>query len=141
MSADFEKQLQRQPLRELPPEWRSEILAAVRAAQADSAGWESVGILAQLYSWLWPYQRGWAVLAAAWVVIFLLHFTAPNDSRISQMASVQSSQSMAVLQRQNLIMAELLNSMENEATAPVASPALPAPLKPRSERRLQQMAG
>jgi len=31
MNADFEKQLQRQPLRELPRDWRAEILAAAAA--------------------------------------------------------------------------------------------------------------
>jgi hypothetical protein len=99
------------------------------------------GFLARIYSWFWPYQRGWAVLGAAWVVIFLLHFTASSDSRLSRFASAPSHQSIAVMAQQKLIMAELLGSMDNDALAPVASPALPAAPKPRSERRLRQMVG
>jgi hypothetical protein len=141
MNADFEKQLERQPMRELPQEWRAEILAAARAAQADSPGSRRTGFLAQISSLFWPYQRGWAALGAAWVVILLFHFTAPNESRPSQFASMPSSQSIAIMQQQKLIMAELLSSMESEAAFPVASPALPVAPKPRSERRLRQMAG
>jgi hypothetical protein len=137
MNSDFEKQLQRQPLRELPHEWRAEILAAARSAQPSGTSQRPNSFVAQISSWLWPYQRGWAVLAAAWIVILLLHFTAPDEPRLAGNSYAHSRQSIAIMQQQQLIMAQLLGSMENDG----ASPALPAAPKPRSERPRKQLVG
>jgi hypothetical protein len=130
MKTDFEKQLERQPLRELPREWRSQILnAASRAGNSTLVEWFS--------TWLWPHPRAWAGLAAAWVVIFLLHFTAPDEPRVAGNGSPMTFQSFARMQQQNLMMAQLLGSLDS-GDQPAAPPPPP---KPRSEGPRQQLIG
>lgn len=130
MSPEFENQLQRQPLRELPPGWRAQILAA-------AAGSEGASFRARLSAWFWPYQRGWAALAAAWIAIFLFLFTTPDEPRLAANSYGQSRPSIAIIQQRALIVAQLLGSLENDNP----SPALPATPKPRSERPGTQLAG
>ncbi|MGD1084582.1 MAG: hypothetical protein ABSA47_07515 [Verrucomicrobiota bacterium] len=130
MSADFENQLQRQPLREIPRQWRAEILSA-------ASGPGPSPFVLRLSSWLWPHPRAWAGLAAAWVVILLLHLTAPDEPRLARSSYSQTPQSIAIMRQQELIMAQLLSSMEND----FSSPALPAAPKPRGERDLKQLVG
>jgi hypothetical protein len=76
-------------------------------------------------------------LVAAWVVIFLLHFTAPDEPRLAGNSSSTTIQSFATLQQQTLMMAQLLGQTDY-AEPPAALPAAP---KPRSERPMQQMIG
>jgi hypothetical protein len=121
MNADFEKQLQRQPLRDLPRDWRAEILSAAAGPQTST----------------WPSLRGWASLAAAWLVIFLLHFTAPDEPRLARNSSPMTLQSSAMLHEQTLMMAQLLGQTEVERPPD----ALPAPPRPRSERAPKQLLG
>jgi hypothetical protein len=129
MNSEFEKQLQRQPPRELPREWRAQILdAAFRPAPLSMAAW--------LASWLWPHPRAWGGLAAAWVVILLLHFTSPDDLRVADNYPPATFQSLAIMKQQTLRMAQLLGSTDN-SDQPAATPAPP---KPRSERSRQQIA-
>lgn len=68
---DFERQLQRQPLRELPADWRREILARCDAAIVAEpvVSWRE---------WLWPSPTAWAALAAVWVVFFAVRATEPS---------------------------------------------------------------
>jgi len=95
MNADFEKQLQSQPMRELPRDWRAEILAAAaprpsghtmngraalprrpelgRSSSFALPDYAISGLIRGEGSSTWPSLRAWAGLAAAWVVIFLLH--------------------------------------------------------------------
>jgi hypothetical protein len=94
-------------------------------------------LAAQLSVWLSPYPRGWAALGAAWVVILLLHVTAPEEPRLAHNSYAPASESIAIMRQQSLIMAQLLGSMENGP----ASPALPSAPKPRSERALEQLVG
>src|SRR5580704_7007760 len=131
MNDEFEKQLQRQPMRGLPREWRSEILAAaaVRPSQSSKISW--------LTEWLWPHPRAWAGLTAAWAVIILFHFTAPDDPRVARSSASTTFQSMAEMQQQTVRMAQLLGSSDS-GDPPSATPATP---KPRSERPRQQLIG
>jgi hypothetical protein len=137
MSADFENQLERQTMREPPRQWRAEILAAAASsppAAIAARPWRSGGGLS---SWLWPHPRAWAGLAAAWAVILLLHVTAADGPRLARNPYGQTRQSIAIMQQRTLMMAQLLGSMENDASFP----ALPASPKPRSERPLKQLVG
>ena len=67
---DFERQLQRQPMRDLPADWRREILAQCEdlAPAAPSWSWRE---------WLWPSPTAWAALAAVWVAFFALQAAEP----------------------------------------------------------------
>jgi hypothetical protein len=130
MNAEFEKQLQRQPMREPPRQWRSQILGA-----ASRTGHST--LVARLSTWLWPHPQAWAGLAAAWVLIFLLHFTAPDEPRAARNSSPMTFQSLAMMQKQTLKMAQLLGSL-GSGDQPAATTAPP---KPRSERPRKQLIG
>ena len=150
MNADFEKQLQGQPLRELPRDWRAEILAAAagcavsgRAAlprRPELGRSRSFALPEDEISRLtggegvstWPTVRAWAGLAAMWVVIILLHLTAPDEPRLARSSPPMTLQSFAMLREQTLIMVQLLGQTE-QPDAEQPRIALPAPPKPRSE--------
>lgn len=69
---DFERQLQRQPLRDLPADWRREILGKCEAATSVGPAWS-------WREWLWPSPKAWAALAAVWVVFFALSAGEPTS--------------------------------------------------------------
>jgi hypothetical protein len=125
MNSEFENHLQRQPMRELPPHWRARIVAA---AQPPPARWRE---------WLWPCPQAWAALGAAWVVIFVLHFTAPDEPRLAGNSHPLTPQSFAILQQQTMMMAQLLGPTDGDE--PPA--ALPVGPKPRSEMARKELIG
>jgi len=158
MNADFESQLQRRPLRELPRDWRAEILAAAaplngrasrfrigsrpelgRSSSFALPDYEISGLPGERVS-TWPSLRAWAALAAAWVVIFLLHFAAPDEPRLARNSPPMTLQSFAMLHEQTLMMAQLLGQPD-QADAAEPPAALPAPPKPRSEMARKQLVG
>jgi hypothetical protein len=79
-------------------------------------------------------------LAAVWVVIFLLHFTAPDEPRLARSSAPMTMQSFAMMREQTLIMAQLLGQSE-PTDAAEAPEVLPAPPKPRSEIARKQLVG
>lgn len=95
MNSDFEKQLQRQPLREIPPHWRGRILAN---AQPTTGRWRE---------WFWPCPQAWAALAAAWIVILAVDLgtgdyaaqTAPATPPLSREALIELRQRQETLAR------------------------------------------
>ena len=123
MNSEFENQLQRQPMRELPQHWRGKILAA---AQPAPAWWRE---------WFSPWPKAWATLGAAWMVIFFFHLTTPNDPH--QAGKSYPPPSFAVLQQQTLMMAQLLGPIDPDEHRP----ALPAEPKPRSEKSRKELMG
>jgi hypothetical protein len=130
MNSDFENRLQDQPMRQIPGEWRSQILGATTRAGSST-------LADRLSTWLWPHPRAWAGLAAAWVVILLLHFTAADDSRVARHSSPITFQSLAIMEQQTLAIAQSLGP--NDAGEP--STASPTPPTPRSERPRKQLIG
>ncbi|MGA2541952.1 MAG: hypothetical protein ABSG78_10410 [Verrucomicrobiota bacterium] len=141
MNADFESKLQRQPLRELPRDWRAEILAAASVPRPSGLrpvhpSFGGVGSPGQGIS-TWPSLRAWAALAAVWVVIFLLHVAAPDEPRLARNSPAMTLQSFARLHEQTLMMAQFPGQSE-AGEPPVALPALP---KPRSEMPRKQLIG
>jgi hypothetical protein len=66
---DFEKRLQRQPLRKIPSEWRESILQEAKSAPHSSPVIRH-SFLSTLNSTLstilWPNPKAWAGLAAVW---------------------------------------------------------------------------
>jgi hypothetical protein len=138
-SDDFEKRLQRLPLREIPAEWREEILQGAETPR-HSAFVIRHSFLATLSSklstLLWPHPKAWAGLAAAWVLIVAAHF-AFNDSstQVAKKAEPPSPEVLVILQQQQRLLAELVGpTMPREADRPKRNTA-----QPRSERRMETL--
>jgi hypothetical protein len=144
---DFEKRVQRQPLRQLPGEWRQEILSAARqassphhASRITHYGPPSPSLLStihhQLSTLLWPHPIAWAGLAAVWVAILGINLTTRDASTaVAKHASPVSPQVFLAFQEQERLLSELLGPRET----PVAAPPKSSPDRPRSERRREMM--
>jgi hypothetical protein len=128
MNSDFEKRLQEQPMREIPSQWREEILRAARPQTVVAPWWRE---------WLWPCPRAWAGLAAAWGFILLLNVTTPDEPATAGQKSSASWQGFAFLQQETEIIARLSDTEESRP----APPPPPAATKPRSSRRVKQAVG
>ncbi|HAO80279.1 MAG TPA: hypothetical protein DCQ92_15180 [Verrucomicrobia subdivision 3 bacterium] len=120
MNADeFEKRLQRQPLRQAPCEWRSEILAAARDAQTSRHPSPTTRrpflstLNYQLSPFFWPHPKAWAGLAAVWILIFMVNFSMHEPSPMMAKKSAPPSPEVIVeLKKQQRMFAELVGSYE-----------------------------
>ncbi len=131
---DFEKRLERQPMRAVPPEWRAQILREATAAVPDrrnTAGKERQPGTAATAWWrelLWPRPLAWASLAAAWVVIAILHSATPAAPTLAAQPTASSSAVLQHFAEQRRELAGLLDT----ATGPEA-PHTTNPSGPRSQ--------
>ncbi len=134
---DFEQRLQCQPLRQIPTEWREEILKAAESAvvtphspPVTRASWLSV-LNAQLSTILWPHPKAWAGLAAVWILIFAVDFSMRDKTPVVAGKSAPPSPDVvAELKQQQRLLAELFGVRDpGDAGRPKAT----AP-QPRSER-------
>ena len=142
-SEDFERHLGRQPLRQVPAVWRTDILAAAReaasVAPAPSRGRYTPGLSSvaatvrqHISALLWPHPAAWAGLAALWLVIGVLGLATRDASpRVAHRASPPSAQVFVAFREQERLLAELLGPRE----APTAERPKPVLPQPRSERR------
>jgi len=134
----FEQRLSRQPLRQVPGDWRAEILREGRRAAVpknerdpDAASlpkWNWRTSLAEIF---WPHPKAWAGLAAAWVLIAVVNFSLRDGS--PGMAWQYSPPSPAVLvqlKQQQRLFAELVGTIQ----PPDADRQKRFAPKPRSER-------
>lgn len=126
---DFEQKLARQTLRQVPREWREEILTAANSAHRPAPQAPSLNWLSTL---LWPNQKAWAGLAVAWIVIFALNLSARDKSEVvAKKSSPPSPELIMALRQQQRMFAELIGSRETS----VAEPPRRSLPQPRSERR------
>jgi hypothetical protein len=129
---DFQKHLQRTPLREVPAQWRGEILkacgplASSATHRKTSDWWRNV---------LWPCPQAWAGVAAVWLLIFGLHLVAGSEPRpgIRLTSVTVSPELLAVLAEQRRLFSELLPLPEAPSSRRRDVPAD----RPRSQRRWQ----
>jgi hypothetical protein len=130
---DFEKRLQRQPLRQVPSEWRAEILQHAASSRPSFVTTHSQ----RLSAILWPHPKAWAGLCAAWVLIFTVHFATSDHSQVvAKKAEPPSPQVLAALQQQKRLLAELVGqSSPQDADRPK-----PSGVQPRSERRSELLS-
>jgi hypothetical protein len=120
---DFEQKLQRQPLRQVPGEWREEILVAadVNRRQATSCevgrGFTSAAtrrsllstLNPQLSTLLWPHPAAWAGLAAVWILILEVDFSLRDKTPAIAGKSLPPSPEVIVeLRQQQRMLAELI---------------------------------
>jgi hypothetical protein len=111
----FEERMRRVPRREIPSEWRREILGAARPRDTGAPTW--IGAL------FWPHPAAWAGVAAAWLLVLYLNVAARD--------SAPSPQMQAMLREQGRLLGELTGGPEERPPAQ-KTPSLP---QPRSQRR------
>ena len=102
---EFEQFLKKQPLREVPPAWRAEILpAAAQPKAVQPTGWGG---------WLWPSPAAWAGLACIWIVIFVLDVTSrplAAERQLAERPPAPSHDMVLALAQQRRDLAQLLGS-------------------------------
>ncbi|HEU0040516.1 MAG TPA: hypothetical protein VFR76_14720 [Verrucomicrobiae bacterium] len=134
----FEKRLQRQPLREIPSAWREEILSAAERAAASRHSspatrhsWLST-LNSQLSTLLWPCPQAWAGLAAVWLVILGVDYATQETPKMaSRQITPPSSQVRQLLKQQEQLLAELVGPIEK----PEVDRRRPLAPQPRSQYR------
>ena len=129
---EFEQKLARQPMKSIPAEWRTEILAAAHEAQAirhSPFQQSDVRLIRHSHfvirhSWLstlnqrlstlfWPHPRAWAGLAAVWIAVVALHFSLRDPAPVlSAKAPPPSPEAVAELRQQQRMLAELIGPAE-----------------------------
>jgi hypothetical protein len=139
---EFEQKLSRQPLRQVPAEWRTEILTAAREAQAPVYAshithhpWLST-FNHQLSTLLWPHPKAWAALAAVWVFILAVDFSTRDTSpKVAEKSAPPSPEMIVQLKRQQRMFAELIGPREE----PVADRSKTYAPRPRTQREEMAM--
>jgi hypothetical protein len=140
---DFEQKLGRQPLRQVPAEWREEILSAASKVGTAHRAVRFFGRAGRtsLPDWLerilWPSPAAWAGLVAVWILIFAVNLSTRDTSpAIAKKNSPPSSEVIVELRQQQQLLAELIGSRETHVTGPLKIFGR----QPRSERRFEIMA-
>ena len=137
---DFEKRLQSQPMRQIPTEWRKEILQGAnqpaplaRRSDAKAARPSLLSTLNhQLSTLLWPNPKEWAGLAAVWIAIFALQSASHSGPRM--VASVPAPQPSLFWNRLKDEQQTLVELIGNTQSVDADQPRSNSP-KPHSERR------
>lgn len=134
---EFEQKFSRQPLRQVPAEWRGEILSSAHAAQRAAHAsrithhsWLST-LNHQLSTVFWPHPQAWAGLAAVWVFIFAVNFSMRDTSpRVVEKSAPPSPEVIVELKKQQRMFAELMGPAQpvDADRQKIFTP------KPRSER-------
>ena len=127
-SDDFEKRLQRVPLREIPPDWRESILRRAAPSQPSTLD-PRPSFFSTLF---WPNPKAWAGLAAVWVLIFALRLGASGGSpMVAAIPTPSSPDVVATFKDQQKILVELIGSNEPQE---IDKPRQ-FPVGPQSERQ------
>jgi hypothetical protein len=110
----FESRLSRQPLRQVPSEWRAEILSAAERASRPVPRTSFLSIFNhQLSTIFWPHPKAWAGLAAVWVLILALNFSTRDTSpKMVEKSLPPSPEVIVELKKQQRLFAELMGSRE-----------------------------
>lgn len=137
----FEQHLRRQTPREIPPDWRRQILSAAEAASVSEKSplAESFGarFRRELTAWLWPHPVAWSALAACWVVILAVNLSLHEPSPVMVKKSMPiAPDTLAELKRERVLLAEVAGLNE----APDVDRAKKSALQPRTEYARQAMA-
>ena len=131
---DFEKRLQSQPMRQIPTEWRKQILRGATPARPSFLS----TLNHQLSTILWPNPKAWAGLAAVWIAIFALQSTSHSGSRM--VASAPAPHRYFFGDRLKDEQQTLVELMGNNQPVDADQPRNAGP-KPHSERAKQHRDG
>ena len=131
----FERRLSRQPLRQIPAEWRTEIVErasslspSVKAKKIEISKMPVLLLICR--DLLWPHPRAWAGLAAVWILIFAVDFSMRDTAPVmAEKATPPSPEVVAELKQQQRMLAELIGANQSRDAEPPRF--LP---QPRSER-------
>ncbi len=136
-------------MRQIPGEWRAEILREGRRAAAPEIGdadtaslpilnWReavraftsAATIRSRLREIFWPAPAAWAGLAAVWILIFAVDFSMRDTTPVmAEKTAPPSPEVIAELRQQQRMLVELIGATQaREAEAPRFLP------QPRSER-------
>lgn len=130
---DFESQLQRQPLRGLPAEWRGEMLSAAKEAVAD----DEPGFWGTLWQELFITPRkAWVGMAAVWLMALILNLSSGAEpaTPMAEQPVESTPEAMQMVREQQKLRDELLGvGVAAVELSPADRPR--DGLKPRSERR------
>jgi len=134
---DFEKKLQRQPLRQVPASWRESILRAARE-QTPSAAPQPLLIRAVLITWrelIQPCRYAWSAMAALWLAFWMInsHMEFANSPAQVAKSSPAAPEQIRSFAEQRRVLIELTGPIDLK---PAERPRRPDP-KPHSERMLQ----
>ena len=137
---DFEQQLQCQPLRQIPTEWRGEILNAARGPERKVAAETSVS----LWRLIWArFPVAWGALASVWIALIAINMlllggtgSSSGHQRIAKADEALSIWHLQSAELQQLASGEAAISKETPAILPTATPR-----GPRSERRRDEELG
>ncbi|MFO1477694.1 MAG: hypothetical protein U1F98_13715 [Verrucomicrobiota bacterium] len=129
---EFERELERQPMRRVPAGWRREILASARAASRPAAAAEAVPAWRL---WLDPIPLAWASLAAVWAVLIGLNLwlTGGAGGHGVSAAPPLQARGLEPLTAWHLQKSELSLLEDRGSTETTLPPALPP--RPRSDLR------
>ena len=133
----FERHLQDQPMRRLPPAWREEILAAAAAGVPTRPVRQPSPVESWWRSLLWPHPVAWAGVAATWLLIVGLNHLTPGPTS----SVAVSGGTLAVFDfRSTLAMQRLLEAEPHQRLEPSdREPPKPTPRqRPRSGRVVPQ---
>ena len=130
---EFEQKLSRQSLKQIPAEWRAEILIAAKSAvvlQRRNDDGSNPNPILWLRELFWPNPKAWAALATIWIFIFALNFSMRDKMpMVAEKVSPPSPEVVAELRQQKLLFAQLIGSSDaREAEPPKFFP------RPRTER-------
>jgi hypothetical protein len=128
---NFEQKLRRQSPRQIPGEWRAEILVAADMNRRKIREFTFAPTVASgLRQIFWPAPAAWAGLAAVWIFIFALNFSMRDKTpMVAEKVSPPSPEMVAELRQQKILFAQLIGSSDaREAEPPRFFP------RPRTER-------
>lgn len=131
----FEKQLERQSLRQPPAEWRGEILAAARANIRQEAPADEPGLLVGWRALLARIPVAWAAVAAVWAFILGVNLLISGPDFAAARGNPQPApDALAIWSLRN---AEL-SLLADQSVDPPPRPAPPAAPAPRSDHRRKE---
>jgi len=104
---EFESELREQRFRDVPSGWKTEILQAASACRQAAATPEA----GRWREWLWPNPLAWSGLAAAWILIALLHLASTNHEA-SRAEGSTNPETLMVLENQRRLRNELLQDVQ-----------------------------
>lgn len=79
-SDPFEQRLARTPFRPPPSSLREQVLQTAVRSEGGSARPAATRSRPWMVDWFWPHPAAWATLGFAWLVVAVLHVTAPENA-------------------------------------------------------------